>query len=126
MIMELKEARELLANQTLWPKVRDYLAAGGAMLDFSKPENRLVLLDRGTLAQIQLWLKALSQAAEWKTIVDKEQVQKLKAEYPGIYPELFRYLPYFSKFDLSDSSNSQLVFLLLKLKFPEAYKLCCS
>ena len=123
-MMELQEARELIANRQLWPRVRDYLAAGGEMKDFSKPENRLELLDKETLVQVQLWLKALSHAAEWKTIVDGAKVKELKAAYPGVYPEVFRYLPYFSKFNLQDHSNMELVKFLLKLKFPEAYELC--
>lgn len=124
--MDLKEARELIANKALWPRVRDYLARGGEMMDFSRPENRLVLLDAQTLIQVKKWLDALAHAAEWKIVVEGEKVRKLREEYPGIYPEVFRYLPYFSKFDLSDQSNSALVLFLLKLKFPEAYALCFS
>ena len=96
------------------------------MKDFSKSVNRLVLLDKGTLKNLNLWLDALSHAAEWRTIVDGAKVRELKAAYPGVYPEVFRYLPYFSKFDLHDTSNMDLVMFLLKLKFPEAYELCCS
>ena len=124
--MELKEARELIANRQLWPRVRNYLAAGGEMKDFNQPENRLLLLDKETLTKIRLWLEALSHAAEWKTIVDGAKVRELKASYPGAYPEVFRYLPYFSKYDLHDTSNMELVKYLLKLKFPEAYELCYS
>ncbi len=124
--MDLNEARELIANRQLWPRIRTYLAAGGQMLDFSKPENRLVLLDRETIKSVNLWLDALSHAAEWRKIVDGGKVRELKTTYPGVYPEVFRYLPYFSKFDLKDTSNTELVMFLLKLKFPEAYELCCS
>ncbi len=122
--MELNEARELIANRQLWPRVRSYLAAGGEMKDFSLPENRLLLLDKETLEHLRLWLDALSHAAEWKTIVDGAKVRELKAAYPGIYPDVFRYLPYFTKFDLQDHSNMELVKHLLKLIFPEAYELC--
>ena len=124
--MDLKEARELLNNRLLWPKVRAYLAAGGEMIDFSQPSNRLVLLDEETLSKVRLWLDALANAEEWKRVVDGAKVRELKAKYPGIYPDVFRYLPYFSKFDLNDQSNFELVKFLLKLKFPEAYELCCS
>ncbi len=82
--MELNEARELISNRQLWPRVRSYLAAGGEMKDFSQPENRLLLLDKETLEQLRLWLEALSHAAEWKTIVDGAKVRALKASYPGI------------------------------------------
>ena len=124
--MDLKEAKELVGNRQLWPRVRDYLAAGGEMKDFTKPENRLGLLDKETLDKVHLWLDALAHANEWKTIVDGAKVRELKANYPGIYPDIFRYLPYFSKFDLHDSSNLELVMFLLKIKFSEAYQLCCS
>ncbi len=124
--MDLKEARELIDNRLLWPRVREYLASGGEMLDFSVQSNRLVLLDRDTLGKVRLWLDALSHAEEWKTVVDGARVRQLKAEYPGVYPEVFRYLPYFSKFDLNDKSNFELVKFLLKLRFPEAYEICCS
>ena len=103
--MELNEARELISNRQLWPLVRSFLAAGGEMKDFSLPENRLLLLDKETLELIRLWLDALSHAAEWKTIVNGAKVRELKAAYPGIYPDVFRYLPYFSKFDLQDHSK---------------------
>jgi len=123
--MDLKEARELIANRQLWPRVRSYLARGGELLDFSKPMNRLVLLDKNTVTQIHLWLEALAHAEEWKTVVNGAKVRELKAAYPGIYPEVFRYLPYFTKFKLNDTENPELVIFLLKLKFPEAYELCC-
>ena len=124
--MDLNEARELIANRQLWPKVRNYLAAGGEMKDFNQPENRLLLLDKATVTQIHLWLEGLSHAEEWKRVVDGVKVRELKAAYPGVYPEVFRFLPYFTKFDLHDTSNLELVKFLLKLKFPEAYELCYS
>ncbi|MBP1582715.1 MAG: hypothetical protein J6866_02060, partial [Victivallales bacterium] len=65
--------------------MRDYLAAGNPMLDFTKPENRLVLLDEATQRQIRLWLEALGQASGWATVIDGETVRRLRAEYPGIY-----------------------------------------
>lgn len=124
--MNIKEARDLLDNRKLWPRVRDYLAKGGELLDFSVPENRMQLLDQATLRQIHLWQEALSHAAEWKTVVNGAKVRELKAAYPGIYPDVFRFLPYFSKFDLNDPENPALVQLLLKIRFPEAYELCYS
>lgn len=124
--MDIQEARELIGNRRLWPRLRNYLANGGEMLDFSKPENRLVLLDKQTLLEVKLWLDGLANADDWKKIVDGEKVRQLKADYPGVYPEVFRYLPYFTKFDIKDSSNVELVMHLLKIKFPEAYELCYS
>ena len=124
--MDLKEARELIGNRVLWPFVRQYLANGGAMQDFSKPENRMVLLDKNVIEQIQEWLDALAHAEEWKKVIDGETVRKLKESHPHSYPEVFRYLPYFSRFDVSNSSDVKLVMFLLKLKFPEAYELCYS
>lgn len=124
--MNLEEARELIGNRRLWPRVRDYLAAGGEMMDFSRPENRLALLDSETFQAIRLWLDGLANAESWKTVIDKEKVRQLKEQYPGVYPDVFRYLPYFAKYDLKDSSNIEMVMLLLKVRFPEAYELCYS
>ena len=127
MDLDLKSARELVANGVLWPKVRDYLAAGKPLLDFSRPESRFELLDEETRRQVALWLEALPQAASWKIVVDGARVRQLRAEFPGVYPEIFRYLPYFKKFDLSNAAGSpEVVQCLLKLKFPEAYALCYS
>ena len=127
MDFDLKSMRELVNDQVLWPRVRDYLAAGEPMQDFSQPENRFALLDEDTRHQIRLWLEALSHASQWATVVDGAHVRQLKAEYPGIYPEVFRYLPYFGKFDLSAAaSQPDVVKCLLKLKFPEAFALCYS
>ena len=127
MAMDLKTARALVSNEQLWPRVRDYLAEGKPMLDFSLPENRFLLLDAETQKQIRLWLSALSQASEWATVIDGARVRQLRAGYPGVYPEVFRYLPYFSKFDLSQAdSQPEVVKCLLKLKFPKAFALCYS
>ncbi len=125
--LDLKSARELVANQRLWPRVRDYLAAGKPMLDFSRPENRFSLLDEATQRQIRLWLEALAHASEWTTIVDGARVRQLQTDYPGAYPEVFRFLPYFAHFDLSKAAEQpDVVKRLLKLKFPEAFALCYS
>ncbi len=125
--LDLKSARELVADQRLWPHVRDYLAAGNPLLDFSRPENRFALLDEETRRQIHLWLEALAHAAEWTTVVDGARVRQLQQDYPGAYPEVFRFLPYFAKFDLSKAADQpDVVKRLLKLKFPEAFALCYS
>ncbi len=123
----MKDARALIADPVLWPKVRDYLAAGGEFRSFSKGAcNRLCLVDAETEQQIRLWLQALSHVEEWRTIVDGEKVRELKATYPGIYPEVFRYTAYFARFRSIDPENEAVVMQLLKIKFPEVYKLCSS
>lgn len=127
MDLELSKARELVANEVLWPKVRDYLAKGGELLDFSgSPIQRLKLVDEATQENINLWCEALKHADEWKFVVDGAKVRELKAQYPGIYPEVFRYTAYFARFKTIDPENEEFLMLLLKLKFPEVYKLCCS
>ena len=141
--------------------------------------SRLLLLDGATLASIAKWLGALSCADALRKVMDGATVRALKAELPGVYPEVFGYLAYFKgmnsvaknaksaedvvatgfallfsafaalpsslvsrlrfKFpqDLCDlcvisgkkedvPSRLQVVNKLLKLKFPEAYSLCCS
>lgn len=139
------EARELVANAKLWPKVRAYLAAGGGFEAFpAKDPSRLKLLDEATRTAVGRWIEAIAAADGWRRIVDGPKVRELKAEYPGVYPEVFRYTAYFGKWRGTlekmsraaaekgcrvsevDCPDFEMVLLLLKLKFPEAYELCCS
>lgn len=140
----ITEARELISNEVLWPKVREYLAAGGAFESFpAKDSARLKLLDVTTREAIGVWIEAIALAEGWRKVVDGATVRKLKADYPGVYPEVFRYTAYFTKWqrvleEMVRKAEQQkcrvsqvecpdfaMVLLLLKLKFPEAYKLCC-
>jgi hypothetical protein len=73
-----------------------------------------------------MWVEALKNAPDWKGIVEGDKVRELKSRYPGVYPEVFRYSAYFSKFKTIDPGNEDFMMLLLKLKFPEVYKLCFS
>ena len=88
-----------------------------------------------------------------KSVMDGERVRVLKDEYEGAYPEALRYAPYFAKWKLPAADGARLlatamraapaalvaaeplegaevpleaVWKLLKMKFPEAYELCCS
>ena len=139
------EARELVANAKLWPKVRAHLAAGAPFEAFPpKDPSRLKLLDESTRTAVGRWIEAIAAADGWRRIVDGAKVRELKAEYPGVYPEVFRYTAYFGKWrgvlekmsraaaekgckvSEVDCPDFEMVLLLLKLKFPEAYELCCS
>ena len=127
MDMTLEEARKMVANDVLWPQVRDYIARGGKVESFpAGVKTRLKLVDNHTLAAIDMWVDALGHCAEWKSIVEAEKVRELKKKYQGVYPEVFRYMAYFSKFQNIDRDNEEFMTLLLKLKFPEVYKLCFS
>jgi hypothetical protein len=140
----ITEARELISNEILWPKVRDYLSAGGAFELFpAKDAARLKLLDASTRQAIGVWIEAIALAERWRKVVDGATVRELKAAYPGVYPEVFRYTAYFTKWqrvleEMARTAEKQgcrisqvacpdfaMVLLLLKLKFPEAHKLCC-
>lgn len=140
----IAEARELISNEFLWPKVREYLAAGGAFESFpAKDPSRLKLLDVATRQAIGVWIEAIALADSWRKIVDGAVVRELKASYSGVYPEVFRYTAYFVKWrsmldEMVCKAKEQgcpisqvecpdftMVLLLLKLKFPEAYNLCC-
>ncbi|MBR2981838.1 MAG: hypothetical protein IKC80_01280 [Kiritimatiellae bacterium] len=139
------EARELVGNGRLWPKVKAYLAAGGEFALFpANDPSRLKLLDGRTRSSVGRWVEALAAADGWRTVVDGAKVRELKAEYAGVYPEVFRYEAYFRKWrgvldEMSrtaaekgcrvsqvDCPDFGMILLLLKLKFPEAYELCCS
>ena len=139
------QARELIANENLWPRVKAYLAAGGSFKLFpARHPSRLKLLDNATRSLIGKWLEALAMADEWRKIVDGAKVRELKTEYADIYPDVFRYTAYFAKWrsvleemkctasergckiSEVECPDFEMVLLVLKLKFPEAYELCCS
>ena len=127
MDLTLDEARQMVSNAGLWPQVRDYLARGGEFERFpAGVGSRLKLVDPGTVAEIDMWVEALGRCEEWKGIVEGEKVRELKAKYKGVYPEVFRYSAYFAKFPKPDRDNEEFMTLLLKIKFPEVYKLCFS
>ena len=236
-VIDMEQARAIVGNAVLWPRVRDFLwdFAGQVhpswLADLEKPEplarsegrtdflhldsprvkrfvleslevapcfhafpkndgSRLLLLDVATLESIARWLGALACAGELRRITGGAAVRALKAALPGIYPEVFGYVAYFSGLDsrrggaevprledkivqtgceslsvalsalpaalvsrlkfkfakdsvfaslvpsgaeegreTSDARREKVrahVFKLLKLKFPEAYSLCCS
>jgi len=107
--------------------VRDKFAATGDFVVYPKGDvRRVAYLDAETQRQIALWKEALLKADEWRTVVDGAKVRELKAAYPGIYPEVFRYTAYFTRRPDSAESEAAFTLKLLKLKFPEAYELCCS
>ena len=127
MDLTIDEARKMVANADLWPLVRDYLVRGGEFELFpAGVKSRLKLVDSETLLKIDMWVEALKNTQDWKGIVEGDKVRELKSRYPGVYPEVFRYSAYFSKFKTIDSGNEDFMMLLLKLKFPEVYKLCFS
>lgn len=236
-IIGMDEARALVGNAALWPRVREFLwdfarqvhpswladlenlepLAGlerrTDLLRLDSPRvrrfilaqlevapcfhafpkddgSRLLLLDAATLEDVARWLGALACAEELRVITGGAAVRELKAALPGIYPEVFGYVAYFSGLDsrrggaevprledkivqtgceslsvalsalpaalvsrlkfkfakdsvfaslvpsgaeegreTSDARREKVrshVFKLLKLKFPEAYSLCCS
>ena len=117
--MTLEEARELLKSP-IWPKVRDsFLATGEFTVYPAGDPRRLEYLDEDVREEVERWKTVLEHADEWKLVLDGAKVRELRAAYPGAYPEALRYAAYFpgGKVD---------VIKLLKLKFPEAYRLCCS
>lgn len=115
--MTLDEAREVV-NSSIWPHIRDGFLATGVFEVYPEGDiRRISYLDDKTQAEIQTWLKALPHLEEWKTIISGEKVRQIKAEYPGVYPEILRFQPYFRKFDLT-KENEEVTRLLLKLKFP--------
>ena len=122
--------------------------------DFPKDDgSRLGLLDAETRQAVARWLEVIARADELKSVMDGERVRVLKDEYEGAYPEALKYVPYFAKWKLPAAEGVRLlatamkaapaalldaapleeadvplaaVWKLLKLKFPEAYGLCCS
>jgi len=102
----------------LWEKVRDSFLRSGVFEVYPKGDlRRLEYVDEGTRRQIDLWLEALDHVDEWRLIVSGERVRELRARYPGVYPDVLRYSAYFA-------GHEDRCQRLLKLKFPEVYKLC--
>jgi len=124
--MTLEEARDLL-NDPVWPMVRDRFLTTGSIDVFPKNDvRRIEYLSEDVRRRIGLWRDALQHVAEWRSIVDGAKVRELKAAYPGVYPEVFRFAAYFPKSPETPEEEAAFMFKLLKLKFPEAYALCCS
>ncbi len=117
--MDLSEARELVAAP-YWPQVRDEFLATGTWTVYPKDDpRRRAYLPADVQTQIDRWLEAISKVDEWRLITDGARVRQLKADYPGIYPDVLRYAAYFvGKKDVTRE--------LMKLKFPEAYQICYS
>lgn len=116
--MTLDEARDLVSSP-LWPKVRDRFLATGEFVAYPRGDLRRVeFLDDATRRSLGLWMQGVIHFDEWRHVVNGEDVRRLKSEYPGVYPEIFRYGAYFK------SAKNPLE-VLLRLKFPEAYRLCC-
>jgi len=114
--MNLDEARELV-NGPLWPKVRDRFLATGEFAVYPRGDLRRVeYLDEETRAAVDRWMQGVIRLDEWRRVVDGKEVRRLKGEYPGVYPEVLRYGAYFA-------GKKNPLEVLLKLKFPEAYKL---
>jgi len=114
--MNLDEARELV-NGPLWPKVRDKFLATGEFVVYPKGDlRRFEYLDGELCAEIDRWMEGVLHLGVWRRVLDGKEVRRLKNEFPGVYPEILRYEAYFA-----GKKNPREV--LLKLKFPEAYKL---
>ena len=117
--MTLDEARELVTGP-LWTKVRDRFLETGSFEIYPRGDlRRLEYLDAATRERVDLWLKAIPKIGEWRKVVEGGEVRRLREEYPGVYPEIMRYAAYFE--GRADATK-----ILLKIKFPEAYELCCS
>ncbi len=117
--MDLNEARALV-RAPFWGKVRDDFLATGTFQVYPKDDPaRMAYLDESVRRQIDLWMEGLAKVDAWRTVTDGPTVRRLKADYPGVYPEVLRYAAYFvGKKDVRRQ--------LMKLKFPEAYELCYS
>ncbi len=160
--------------------VLDSLGVEPCFHTFPKDDaSRLLLLDGATLEAIARWLGAIACAGALRSVTSGAEVRALKAALPGVYPEVFGYMAYFSGMNLAakDSKGAEevvaagfamlystfaslplslvsrlrfkfpktlralcvpcgeeedvqtslkVVNKLLRLKFPEAYAICCS
>ena len=184
--LESLDRRAFLENLNGNPRVKELILSQLGVTPcfhaFPKDDwSRLILLDGQALESIVKWLGALACANVLRRVTDGATVRALKAELPGVYPEVFGFTAYFAGIDwtatgaenaktpdavltiglgllsslldacpaplvkrftlklpqkLCDScvpcdekkerpSTGGAVKKLLRLKFPEAYKLCC-
>ena len=154
--MDIRTARALVRDERIWPLALARALKGKTPCFHDYPVedgSRLALLEPATRRAIGKWLEVIAKAAELKGVVDGERVRVLADEYEGAYPEALRFAPYFAKWSLPVADGERLlatamagslaalrdaeplpdasvpleaVWKLLKLKFPEAYALCCS
>ena len=116
--MDLASARELVRS-AIWPKVRDAFRASGKFAVYPPGDvRRLEYLDATTRAEIAAWVDGVKHIEEWSRVVMGKEVRALKAAHPGVYPEVLKFAPYFA------GRTGDPTLRILKLKFPEAYKLC--
>lgn len=124
--MTMEEARALVAGP-LWPMVRDsFLATGEFCVYPAGDMRRIGYLDEDTRRSIELWKDALAKADGWKKIVSGDEVRSLRAAYPGVYPEVFRFQIYFSRWHDEIAAGGfpdDAMRLLLRLRFPGAIAL---
>lgn len=117
--MTLEEARKLV-NGAIWPNVRDNFLATGEIVVYPAGDlKRLEYLSEAVRKEIEDWKTVLEHAEEWRKVVDGNKVRELKSRFPNAYPEAFKFAAYFP-------SGKVDIMKLLKLKFPEAYRLCYS
>ena len=126
--MTVDEARDLI-DSPIWPKVRDRFLETGEFCVYPIGDfRRLEYLDEAVRARIASWQEGLRLAPAWRKVVDGATVRELKAKYPDVYPEAMRYAAYFER-ELRDAPEGEFpesaLRRLLKMKFPEAYRLCC-
>lgn len=141
--MTIEEARALVADAALWPRVRDFLwdfapqihpswidASPHASRFMSSPRvkrfileeldvepcfhafpkddwSRLLLLDGVMLEAIAKWIGALVLIDQLRLVTDGKAVRELKESFPGIYPDVFAYIMYFSGLDLLRKDGSR-------------------
>lgn len=154
--MDIRTARTLVRDEKIWPLALKRALAGKTPFFHDYPADdgsRLALLDAKTRRAIARWLEVVARADELKGVVDGEKVRVLVDRYEGAYPEALRFAPYFDRWHLPAADGERIlatamaksptelrdaeplegvevsfeaVLKLLKLKFPEAYALCCS
>ena len=104
--MTVEQARKFI-NSSAWAQAKAQVLAGGEFVPY--PTN-----------EVELWLKAIEELPTIQKTIAGSEVKALKVKYPGIYPEILKYAPYF------EGKKKDKRKTLFKLKFPEAYELCYS
>jgi len=89
---------KLFASPRVKAHVLSVLGVSPCFHAFPKGDwSRLVLLDGAMLESIAKWLGALACADSLRRVTEGAVVRALKADLPGIYPEVFGFTAYFAK-----------------------------
>lgn len=65
--------------------------------------SRLLLLDGATILAVVKWAGAIASSDQLRRVTDGATVRSLKATLPGVYPDVFGFTAYFTKWKMENA-----------------------